>query len=199
MSHRIDELAKSLAEERIPRRQSFRLIGAALAGAILAPFALGTVRAGPDPCKAFCRCRNRRQQEACLAACHTCGGDTDRLCGNCGSMVCCDVPDAYEQGACINGQCTYWCADGATDCGGFCTSLRDDPYNCGACGNVCSESAPFCYAGTCRCPGVVCGGVCVDVLSDNRNCGGCGQDCGPSYVCAAGSCCNPSVADCFGY
>src|SRR5262245_36178870 len=199
MSHHIDELAKSLAEERIPRRHAFRLIGAALAGAILAPFALGTARAGLDPCKAFCRCRNRRQQDACLAACHACGGNTSRLCGNCGSMVCCDEPEPYEEGACVNGQCTYWCAEGATDCGGFCTSLWDDPYNCGACGNVGRGSAPACSSGTCWCPGMVCNGQCVDVLSDSLNCGGCGQGCPVGSVCAGGVCCNPTIQDCGGY
>src|SRR5262245_36051147 len=199
MSHRIDELAKSLAEEPIRRRQAFRLLGAALAGAFLAPFALGTARAGrQDPCKAACRCRNRRQQDACLAACHACGGDTSRMCGVCGSIVCCDEPDPYEEGACVNGQCTYQCVDGAVDCGGGCTPLGADPYNCGACGNVCPASAPFCDFGTCVCPGTVRGGECVDVLSDRRNCGGCGQDCGAGFVCAGGICCNPTVSDCFG-
>ena len=87
MSHHIDELSKSLAEESIPRRDSFRLLGAALAGAILSPLGLRTARAGrPDPCKDFCRCHNKRQQDACLAACHTCNGDTSRLCGACGSL-----------------------------------------------------------------------------------------------------------------
>ena len=75
-------------------------LGAALAGAILGPLGLGTARAGPpDPCKAFCHCRNRQQQNACLAACHTCNGDTSRLCGTCGTYVCCDQPDPYENGA----------------------------------------------------------------------------------------------------
>jgi len=197
MSHRIDELARSLAEERIPRRQAFRLLGAALAGAILAPFAVGTARAGPNPCKAFCRCRDRRQQDACLAACHACAGDTNRLCGICGTYVCCDEPDLYEEGACVNGQCTYWCVDGAVDCGGGCTPLWADPYNCGACGKVCPESAPFCDSGTCVCPGMVCGGVCVDVLTDPRNCGGCGQTCPQGHVCSSGVCCNPLISDCF--
>lgn len=200
MFHHIDELAKSLAEEPIPRRQVFRLFGAALASAMLAPFALGTARAGPrDPCRAFCRCRNRRQQDACLAACHACSGDTSRMCGNCGSIVCCDEPDPYEEGACVNGQCTYWCVDGAADCGGGCTPLWADPFNCGACGNVCPATAPYCSSGTCVCPGTVCGGVCVDVLSDPRNCGGCGQTCPLGHVCAGGICCNPTVSDCFGY
>jgi hypothetical protein len=199
MSHHIDELAKSLAEERIPRRQAFRLFGAALAGALLAPLGLGTARAGgPDPCKAACRCRNKRQQDACLAACHACGGDTTRLCGACGNIVCCDEPDPYEEGACVNGQCTYWCVDGATDCGGGCTPLWADPFNCGACGNVCPASAPFCDSGTCVCPGVVCGGECVDVLSDRLNCGGCGQACPVGSVCSVGTCCNPTVEDCWG-
>jgi len=191
MSHDIDELSKALAEERIPRRESLRRLGAVLAGAILSPFALGTARAGPqDPCKAFCHCHNRQQQNACLAACHTCYGDTSRLCGACGSIVCCDEPDPYEEGACVNGQCTYWCVDGAAACGGGpCTLLWLDPDNCGACGNVCPDSAPFCDSGTCVCPGTVCGGQCVDVLYDPYNCGACGNVCPDTApICASGTC-----------
>ena len=199
MSHHIDEFAKSLAEEPIPRRQAFRLFGAALAGAILAPFALGTARAGPpDPCKAVCRCRNRRQQDACVAACHTCYGDTSRMCGDCGSIVCCDVPDPYEEGACVNGQCTYWCVDGAAACGGGpCTPLWLDPDNCGACGNVCPDTAPACIDGVCSpnpcgggevyCPHVppTWGPRCTNLLWDNYNCGTCGHYCD---ICNTGVC-----------
>jgi hypothetical protein len=192
MSHHIDELAKSLAEKPIPRRHAFRLFGAALAGALLAPFAVGTARAGPDPCRAACRCRNKRQQDACLAACHACGGDTNRMCGVCGSIVCCDEPDPYEEGACVNGQCAYWCVDGAAACGGGpCTPLWLDPDNCGACGNVCPDTAPVCIDGVCSpnpCyPLTYCNGICVNLLGDMKNCGACGAICHGNY-CAYGIC-----------
>jgi hypothetical protein len=199
MSHHWDEFSKSLAEKSVPRRQSLRLLGAALAGALFSPLGTGIAWASrPDPCKSFCRCRNQRQQTACLPACRACGNDTNRLCGTCGSYVCCAEPGPYENGACVDGQCFYWCAPGAVECLGICTSLADDPYNCGACGNVCPASSHYCDGGTCVCPGIVCDGQCVDPLSDSLNCGGCGQTCQVGSVCAGGICCDPTVQDCFG-
>ena len=56
MTNHWDEFSKSLAEKSVPRRQSLRLLGAALAGAILSPLGMGTAWAGGrDPCKDFCR------------------------------------------------------------------------------------------------------------------------------------------------
>src|SRR5262249_20552464 len=111
MTHQWDEFSKSLAEP-VPRRESLRRLGFALAGVALSP--LGTawaapkrrVRRGKDPCPTFCKCRNTRQQSACLAACSACNGDTRRLYGTCGSYVC--------------------CGDGQTGCGGICTDLTKD-------------------------------------------------------------------------
>jgi hypothetical protein len=40
MTHRFDEFSKSLAEKSVSRRGSLRLLGAALAGAILSPLGL---------------------------------------------------------------------------------------------------------------------------------------------------------------
>ena len=92
MTHQFDEFSKSLADESLPRRESLRRIGAALAGAALMPFSLALGAPKPkatDPCKTFCKCRNKSQQNACLAACKACSGKTNRLCGSCGSYVCC--------------------------------------------------------------------------------------------------------------
>ncbi len=170
MPHHWDEFSKTLAEP-LPRRESLRRLGIVLTGAVLGPLGLETVVAGgPDPCKAFCKCRNRNQQNACLAACRACDKDTRRLCGSCGSYLCCgsgrtccggyctdlaadvlncggcgfvcDPPGPNEYGACIDGQCTYVCADGAADCDGTCTLLASDPDNCGACGFVCGPPGP---------------------------------------------------------
>ena len=92
MTHQWDEFSKSLADESIPRRQSLRLLGAALAGAVLSPLGLGTAWAGKaDPCKSFCRCSNKTQQNQCLAACRACNGNISRLGGSCGSYVCCST------------------------------------------------------------------------------------------------------------
>jgi hypothetical protein len=86
------------------------------------------------------------------------------------------------------------CDAGLTDCtgAGTCTSLADDPSNCGACGNVCASGV--CAGGTCTqvgcaegltdCTG---GGICTSLLVDANNCGACGTVC-PSGVCDAGVC-----------
>src|SRR5262249_55856597 len=157
--------------EPVPRRDSLRRLGVVLAGAFLGP--LGTASAasrgkssrGRDSCQTFCRCLNKRQQNACLAACRACNGVTRRLCGSCGGYYCADLandvsncgacghvcpwhgPNEYV--ACINGQCHYSCVDGAVDCNGTCTFLDSDPDNCGACGNVCGGATPYCTRGAC--------------------------------------------------
>jgi hypothetical protein len=182
MSHHIDELAKSLAEEPIPRRHAFRLFGAALAGAILGPLGLQTARAGPpDPCRALCNQCPRSQRSQCLADCRACTQTGGHLCGTCngygccaGSQACCgnycadldnDVHNcdacfndcwsgagANEEAACIDGKCVYDCRQGTVDCNGTCTNLGWDPDNCGACGNVCPDTEPYCNGN----------GVCFD-------------------------------------
>jgi hypothetical protein len=190
MTHHWDEFSKALAEP-VPRRESLRRLGVVLAGAVLSPLAAGTAwaggkgklarkgpPAGKDPGKAFCKCRNKAQQNACLAAFKACNGDTRRLCGTCGSYVCCGngqtccgqvctdlasdfdncgacghacpQPRPYEYGTCIRGNCEYWCVEGAVVCGGACTSLDSDPDNCGACGNACGGSTPYCTQGECN-------------------------------------------------
>src|SRR4051794_40573395 len=165
MTHEWDEISKLLAEP-VPRRESLRRIGFALAGVVLSPLGLNTAFAGgKDPCKSFCKCSNKKQQRACLDACRACNGDTSRVCGVCGSYYCADLagdpyncgacgyvcapPGPNEYTACIAGECLYECVDGAVRCDGTCTFLDRDPYNCGACGNVCGESTPFCIQGVC--------------------------------------------------
>jgi hypothetical protein len=173
MTHHWDELSKSLAGESLPRRESLRRLGVVLAGAVLSPFGLQTAFAGrTDPCKAFCKCRNRREQDQCLKACEACGKNTSRLAGTCGGYSCCgtgqtscgsycttlasdvyncgvcghvcDQPGPYEYGACIGGNCEYACVDGALRCNGTCTNVGWDANNCGACGYVCGGETPFC-------------------------------------------------------
>jgi hypothetical protein len=187
MTHHWDEFSKSLAQP-LPRRESLRRLGMALAGVALSPLGLRTASGGhrskqqqSDPCKSFCKCRNKKQQDRCLKVCNACGKDPSRLGGSCGGYFCCspglsacgsyctnlasdpyncgacgyvcDEPGPYEYGACIDGRCEYACAEGAVYCNGFCTFLGWDPYNCGGCGNVCPGSAPYCNQGTCRaCP-----------------------------------------------
>ncbi len=177
MTHHWDEFSKTLAEP-LPRRESLRRIGLVFAGAVLSPMGLRTALArGTDPCKSFCRCSSRTQQNACLAACRACNNDPSRLCGSCGSYVCCgsgrtccsgyctdvaedilncgacgfvcDEPGPWEFGACIDGSCEYVCAEGAVYCNGTCTFPDSDPDNCGGCGNVCPAAAPYCRQGIC--------------------------------------------------
>lgn len=177
MTQQWDEFSKSLAEDSIPRRESLRRLGAVLAGAILSPLVMKTAWADEDPCKIFCRCRNKTQQSQCLTACRACNKDMKRVCGTCGSYVCCGngtsccgnyctdlgndpyncgacgyachAPGPYEDGACIFGECEYTCFEGAVRCNGTCTFLDSDPGNCGACGNVCGDSTPYCNQGAC--------------------------------------------------
>jgi hypothetical protein len=202
VTHQWDEFSKLLAEP-VPRRESMRRLGVVFAGAVLSPLRAGTAWAGrPDPCKSFCRCRKKSDQNACLAACSACGKDTSRLCGACGTYVCCPEPGPNEYGMCVDGQCYYECVEGAVRCDGMCTFLDSDPDNCGACGNVCTAPTPYCTSGTCSvCPGVwytLCNGVCVDTTSDPSNCGGCGQVCAAGEGCYSGVCCDPTVSDCSG-
>jgi hypothetical protein len=216
MTHHWDEFSKSLAEKSVPRRETLRLLGAALAGALLSPLGMGTAWAGGrDPCKTFCRCSGKSRQDACIAACRACNSDTSRLCGSCATgYVCADLasdvsncgacgnvcrPGPLEDAACFDGRCVYQCAEGAVRCGGTCTLLEWDPDNCGACGNACPEAAPYCSQGVCSpCqPGLtLCGDSCVDLGSNPDHCGACGNVCGGSTPnCYQGAC----VGGCQGY
>ena len=218
-THHWDEFSKSLAEEPLPRRESLRRIGAVLAGAVLSPLGLESAwAAGRDPCKAFCKCRNKSQQNACLAACRACNTDTSRLCGSCGSYACADLihdvahcgacfhncwsdARANEQTACVSGACVYECVAGAVDCDGRCTFLDSDFDNCGRCGNVCAHPGRYeygaCVNGNCEyaCVGGAdyCYGTCTFLGSDPDNCGACGNVCGgttPYTSCIQRTCHN---------
>jgi len=220
MDHLFDELSKSLSES-VPRRESLRRLGAVFAGAVLSPLGLGTSwadakpRGGSDPCLAFCKCSNKRQQDQCLKVCRGCQSDTSRTCGNCGSYVCCaagqsccgghctslqnDVqncggcgkscgaPGVNESIACVSGLCTYNCVAGTMDCNGTCTFVDSDPNNCGACGNVCPDTAPNCSQGACNdCP--VGTALCGDGCSDILFDG---NNCGAcGHVCSPLEVCN---------
>ena len=202
--------------------ESLRRIGFAFAAAVLSPLGLQTALAGKtDPCKAFCKCRNKKQQNQCLTACKACGKNTSRLAGTCGGYTCCgagqtscgsycttlandisncgtcgvvcDQARPYEYAVCMNGACVYPCEYGAIDCGGACTPVLWDPDNCGGCGNVCGGDTPFCYEGGCiGCPDEL--ALCDNACIDvNWDANNCGA-CG--NVCGAGeTCCNGTCSD----
>jgi hypothetical protein len=170
---RLDELSKLLAAS-VSRRESLRSIGVVLAGAVLSPLGVNTAWAArPDRCGAFCRwCHSKAQRNQCLAACRACNGNTSRLCGSCGNVVCCPT--------------------GTACCNGTCTDLNTDPANCGACGYVCDAATPVCRSGSCvPCSGgeTNCGGYCANLAYDPSNCGACG------FVCPGGSGCIDGVCD----
>jgi hypothetical protein len=170
MSHHIDEFSKMLAEERIPRRQAFRLFGAALAGAILGPLGLQTARAGPlDPCKTFCNQCPMSQRSQCLADCRACREAGGHLCGTCSGYGC--------------------CADWQDCCGSYCADLDNNIANCGACGHACDDPGPTGYAvcdsGTCEY--FFCGPG-TDYMWDANNCGRCGHVCPWGTSCVWGVC-----------
>jgi Stigma-specific protein, Stig1 len=186
---RLDEFSKLLAAS-VSRRESLRRIGAFAAGAVLSPWGLGTSwAAGPDRCKAFCRCSNKSQQNQCLDACRACNGNTNRLCGTCGAYACCTTSSSC--------------------CNGTCTAVNSDPNNCGACGNVCPGSSPSCNQGVCIANGCAagltsCGGFCVNTNADSKNCGTCGNVCSASTphcdhgICSENAPCPVDQTRCFG-
>jgi Stigma-specific protein, Stig1 len=158
---RLDELSKMLAAS-VSRRESLRTIGVVLAGAALSTLGINTAWAArPDRCTAFCRsCPTRTKRNQCMEACRACNGNTSRLCGSCGAYAC--------------------CPSGAACCYGTCTDLNSNSNNCGACGNVCPESTPFCVAGACA------AGTCTPSCPD----GWCGGDgCGGECACPQGYFC----------
>src|SRR5262249_35942760 len=213
MDHLFDEFSKSLSES-LPRRESLRRLGAVFAGAILSPLGMETAWAkGPDPCKAFCKCRNKAQQSQCLTACQKCNGNTSRIGGSCGSYTCCSI--ASCKGVCSNlksdpncGACGNNCgASGETCCGDYCADLATDVFNCGRCGTVCAAPPPGevvdCVSGTCLydcAPGALdCNGTCTFVDNDPDNCGACGNVCpAEAPYCSAGTCsdCAPGLTFC---
>jgi hypothetical protein len=150
-------------------------------------------------------------------------------CGECG-FVCPPntepfPPEWRMTRTCVGGHClTPACNAGFADCdgdflvegGNGCeTSIRTDPNNCGACGNVCAPGEICNPPGECVCP---CGASCFKGLNtDPKNCGTCGFKCpgdwssiesggrpglDPAHgrpVCEQGVCgyeCSPHWADC---
>src|SRR5512145_1028126 len=72
------------------------------------------------------------------------------------------------------------CAPELKACGSKCVNTRNDPLNCGKCGNACPAALRECVDGLCVCPAdthQVCDEICADLRSDLSNCGVCGKIC----------------------
>ena len=226
MTNRFDEFSKSLATNSVSRRESLQFLGATIAGAFLG--LKSAFAGGRDPCRDFCNLCPKWQRNQCLAACQACLQASGRICGTCSGFDCChgsesccgttchvlasefehcgacsnkcDAPRAFEEGACIDGRCTYWCVAGAVICNGRCSVLNSDPLNCGTCGNVCPGASPACSQGVCiDCgPGRTwCQLQCVNLLTDNFNCGKCNNQCPGGTACESGVCVGTGGGDGF--
>jgi len=141
------------------------------------------------------------------AGCYDLATDRNR-CGSCDSS--CGGAGSRTNDECLEGSCVATgCIEGLFDCTGNldCTSLSDDPNNCGACGVVCPSGVceaggcladdTTCAAGLTYCPalppyaasalGIPAG--CTDLTTDYSNCGACGASCQPA---------DPIAMDCIG-
>ena len=125
-------------------------------------------------------CTNRKTDPTC------CGPD----CSRCGAQTVC------VDGAASNGAPACVAPENCEKkvCLGACTSIFDDPLNCGKCGNACAPGE-LCSAGicavTCSESLTQCCGKCVDITSNGNHCGGCDPECPealvvPTQVCANG-------------
>ncbi|MCC6313810.1 MAG: hypothetical protein IT337_07330 [Thermomicrobiales bacterium] len=155
------------------------------------------VRADCPPDQAYCGavdgCRDLARDPAHCGACGApCAANQE-----CAAGVCRDV--------------TVACLDGQTRCGDECVDVFSNDFNCGECGNVCSDlgASMFCEGGFCREPGCPagttdCGGYCADLATSADNCGGCGIPCAAGEWCNAGVCvsgaaqCEPGMTNCHG-
>ena len=137
-------------------------------------------------------------------------------CGSCNNM--CLNPNGTT--SCVSGVCAPVCSGGSDDCdssreNGCETDINGDIANCGACGNLCTNTcgttscnfgtcAPICSGNCASCDGDPDNGCEVDRDTDIANCGACGNQCTNmhgSTACSGGTCtptCTGSWRDCDG-
>jgi hypothetical protein len=140
-------------------------------------------------------------------------------CGACGSI--CNPAGAV--GVCSAGACTWTaCKPGFADCDGNKANgcevdLKNDPTNCGSCGNGCTLAGTntTCSGGACTvlsckpnfgdCDGNLGNGCETDTSTSLAHCGGCNKGCARANgtaTCTLGSCslstCNAGFKDCNG-
>ena len=109
-------------------------------------------------------------------------------CGMCG--IKCSPGQTCGQDT--KGRTVCLCPPGQTLCGGVCSDILSDLYNCGGCGNDCTLASVnkngigLCKYGSCEfkcgegfgdCNGDPSDGCEVNLSSDQSNCGACGHEC----------------------
>ncbi len=146
--------------------------------------------------------------------------NTDRaFCGASGDCAGDNAGSACTDGqVCDMGSCAASCSAPLTACDGGCVDTRNDPSNCGACGNACTpeldNTVTICLDGTCNtllacqdgygdcnrditAPGS--DGCETNLSNSEQNCGACGNRCDPGEACVDGACtpCPPGRPDGF--
>jgi len=127
-------------------------------------------------------------------------------CGACGTT--CTIANALPgcSGSCYIAACSFGWDDCNAESGDGCEqNVVDDPKNCGACGNSCSDPPhgkitcqnagcvlASCVNGFSDCDGNPANGCEVATGTDNSNCGACGNVCGQGLVCRNGACTCPA-------
>jgi hypothetical protein len=151
-----------------------------------------------EPCMADGDCASG----ACVAG-RCCAGACNGECRTCTAQSEWRCIDRTDDSACAgkqicrSGRCVPPCTGGRTFCGADCVDLRDDPVNCGGCGQRCDSR--LCEKGVCLpgpsepalCPPkqVRCAAACVDLGNSVRHCGACDHPCGPPLpLCVQGKC-----------
>lgn len=144
--------------------------------------------------------------------------DTDPTqCGDdCKPCVTPNATPACTGGVCVVAQCNPGFANCNTNAADGCEiNTKNDPLNCGTCGNVCmiANGTPACNNGTCAvgtcnpgwadCDGDVTNGCETNTGADVNNCGVCGKVCNlpnATAACTGGICtigaCNPGFQNC---
>ena len=215
MSHQFDELAKDLARG-VSRRQALRRFGEGLAGTLLASLGLESAWAKPgDPgggnsdCAHFCNAVYPPGSDR--GHCKSDAAHGQGLCTQCGPAA----PAGH--GPVCGVQASPFCCNSGESCcdNAYCSNLKTDLANCGACHNVCPDRAHAVRT----CTGGVCGYTCLagfgdcdasadngcetNLLTDVGHCGACSTACptpaNAMATCVRGQCgfvCNPGFADC---
>lgn len=155
----------------------------------------------------FLNCAAEQGGDGNPATCEIDGSFASKNCGGCG-IDCADEGVGFfcEAGACVATQCVQdfliTCPDDAQACQ---TDIRNDPDNCGGCGQTCegtfANATAFCSQRSCLvdeclsgfldCDRDLSGTGCEVDITTTDNCGACGVSCGSANTdassCVAGT------------